>query len=128
MRLVWAAMTARIAVDDRASKECLRHQGYASAIQKVSKPTSSQAFAIMTVSGTGSMLSWRTPMLNGIGISSVLVLSSQFSVRLSPGVLQALDQLPYRFVQRCRNTGLLSPFHNRAVHEIHFGLAFGEDV
>ncbi len=57
MRLVWLAMTARIAVEERASNECLRHQGYASAIQKVSKPASSQALAMATVSVTGSMLS-----------------------------------------------------------------------
>ena len=47
----------RTAVDDRASKECLRHHGYASAIQNASKPACSQALAMATVSRTGSMLS-----------------------------------------------------------------------
>jgi len=35
MRWVWVATTAVIAVEERASKPCLRHQGYASASQKI---------------------------------------------------------------------------------------------
>src|SRR5882724_11708352 len=66
MRVVWAAITANTAVDERASKECLRHQGYASAIQNASNPACSQALAMATVSCTGSMLSCRTPTLNGM--------------------------------------------------------------
>src|ERR1700732_334491 len=66
MRVVWAAITANTAVDERASKECLRHQGYASAIQNASNPACSQALAMATVSCTGSMLSCRTPILNGM--------------------------------------------------------------
>src|SRR6476469_4356927 len=58
-------MTARMAVDDRASKECFRHHGYASAIQKASNPACSHALAMATVSCTGSMLSCSTPMLKG---------------------------------------------------------------
>src|SRR5579864_7624267 len=70
MRVVWAAITANTAVDERASKECLRHQGYASAIQNASNPACSQALAIATVSCTGSILSCRTPTLNGIIIEN----------------------------------------------------------
>src|SRR6266849_10054361 len=70
MRLVCAAITANTAVDERASKECLRHQGYASAIQNVSKPACSHAWAMAKVSCTGSMLSCRTPRLNGTVTSS----------------------------------------------------------
>src|SRR5216684_1092412 len=66
MRVVSCAITARIAVEDRASKECLRHHGYASAIQNASNPACSQALAMATVSCTGSMLSCRTPTLNGM--------------------------------------------------------------
>src|SRR5438128_1773523 len=40
-RLVSGAITARIAVDERASNECLRHHGYASEIQKPSNPATS---------------------------------------------------------------------------------------
>src|SRR5436305_8466456 len=65
MRRVSWAITARMAVEERASKECLRHQGYASAIQNASNPACSQAFAMATVSWTGSMLSCSTPMLKG---------------------------------------------------------------
>src|ERR1700693_1149550 len=71
MRVEWAAITASTAVDERASNECLRHQGYASAIQNVSNPACSQALAMATVSGTGSMLSCRTPILNGTGMMGV---------------------------------------------------------
>src|SRR5208282_688778 len=79
MRRVWLAITAKIAVEERASKECLRHHGYASAIQNVSNPASAQALAMATVSRTGSMLSCRTPMLNGMVIVQVSGLRSQVS-------------------------------------------------
>src|SRR6266852_7496270 len=79
IRVVWAAITANTAVDERASKECLRHQGYASAIQNASNPACSQDFAIATVSCTGSMLSCRTPILNGMVIEiSFWLLASAF--------------------------------------------------
>src|SRR5215471_13909352 len=63
--LVPRAMIAVVAVDDRASIECFRHQGYASASQKTSKPAASQACAMRTVSLSGSMLNCRTPILKG---------------------------------------------------------------
>src|SRR3984893_15779664 len=74
MRVVWAAITANTAVDERASKECLRHQGYASAIQNASNPAFSQALAMATVSCTGSMLNCRTPILNGMVIENCFLL------------------------------------------------------
>ena len=72
MRSVWLAISAVMAVEERASYECLRHQGYASASQKVSKPARSQALAMAMVSRTGSMLSCRTPILKGTDIKLFL--------------------------------------------------------
>ena len=43
IRFVSRAAIAVIAVEDRASIECLRHHGYASANQKVSNPAASHA-------------------------------------------------------------------------------------
>src|SRR5437016_11330036 len=74
MRCVSCAITARMAVEERASKECLRHQGYASAIQNASNPACSQALAMATVSCTGSMLNCRTPILNGMVIENRFLL------------------------------------------------------
>ncbi len=65
---VWAAITAVIAVEERASIPCLRHQGYASASQKMSKPARSQACAMRTVCCNGSMLNCRTPIRKGTDI------------------------------------------------------------
>src|SRR5262250_2543997 len=126
MRRVAAAITARTAVEDRASKECLRHQGYASATQNASKPACSHAVAMATVSRTGSMLNCRTPMLNGIVMvvrwSPRCIVKADDSVRVGPGVLEALDEFPHCAIERRGHTGLLAPFHDRAVHEIDFGL------
>src|SRR6266536_1233541 len=52
-------------------------------------------------------------------------LTPTFLIRIAPPVLQALDQLPHGLIEGRRNTGLLAPFHDGAVHEIDFGLAFG---
>src|ERR1700730_11618418 len=137
MRVVWAAITANTAVDERASKECLRHQGYASAIQNASNPASSQALAIATVSRTGSMLSCSTPMLNGIDIVLILRFATCLSrarlifrtlPRIAPRVFQPLDQFPKSLIQRRRNTSLLSPLHDRAIHEINFRLALRQNI
>src|ERR1700733_9763499 len=137
MRFVWLAMTASIAVEERASKECLRHQGYASAIQNASNPASSQALAIATVSRTGSMLSCSTPMLNGIDIvlilrfvtcSSRARLTFKTLLRIAPRMFQPFDQFPKSLIQRRRNTSLLSPLHDRAIHKIDFRLAFRQNI
>src|ERR1700689_5334613 len=125
MLLVWLAMTARIAVEERASKECLRHHGYASAIQKALKPASSHALAIATVSCTGSMLSCSTPMLNGIDIMLVFRYATwsryarpltprSSSPRIAPRMFQPLDQFPEGFIQRRRHSGLIAPLDERA--------------
>src|ERR1700726_4877115 len=121
-------MTASTAVDDRASNECFRHQGYASAIQKASNPASSQAFAIATVSRTGSMLSCSTPMLNGIDISQLLAPWLSMSVGIFPRVFQAFDQFPQRLIQRSWHVHFFTPMHDRSIHEINFGLALGEHI
>src|SRR5438093_12772554 len=63
--VVSRAITAVIAVDERASIECLRHHGYASASQKESQPAASHARAMVTVSSIGSMLSCKTPIRKG---------------------------------------------------------------
>src|SRR5215472_6194333 len=73
--LVSRATMAVVAVEERASIECLRHQGYASASQKTSNPAASQARAMCTVSWSGSMLNCRTPILKG----KVIVLWSQIA-------------------------------------------------
>ena len=80
MRRVSRATSAVTAVDDRASNECFRHHGYASASQNESNPASSHAFAIRTVSSVGSMLSCNTPMRNGIAIEAFSLSSSKFSL------------------------------------------------
>ena len=43
-------------------------------------------------------------------------------------MLEAFDQGPHRFVERRGDIMFFSPLHNRAVHEIHFGLPFSEHV
>src|SRR5215472_11958975 len=63
--LVSRATMAVVAVEERASIECLRHQGYASASQKTSNPAVSHACAMHTVSFNGSMLNCKTPILKG---------------------------------------------------------------
>src|SRR5690242_6823015 len=127
------AMMAVVAVEERASIECLRHQGYASASQKTSKPAASHACAMRTVSFSGSMLNCRTPILKG------KVMNLHFSEGpwrpafqnlcsrwIGPGMFESFDQLPHRAIQRGRHARFFSPFDNRAVHEIHFGLALGQ--
>ena len=43
-------------------------------------------------------------------------------------MFEPFDQLPHGAIQGRRNAGFLAPAHNRAVHEIDFGLAFGKNV
>src|ERR1700719_4556482 len=69
--LVSRATIAVTAVEDRASMECLRHHGYASASQNVSNPAASQACAMRIVSSSGSILSCNTPILKGMLIGSI---------------------------------------------------------
>src|SRR5262249_28305542 len=71
-RSVSRATSGERAVDDRASIECLRHEGYASASQIVSNPPSSIARACSRISSSGSMVSCITPMRNGCCIGSIL--------------------------------------------------------
>src|SRR6266481_325934 len=124
MRRVCAAMTARIAVEERASTPCLRHQGYASAIQNASKPSSSQAFAIAAVSCTGSILSCNTPMLNG----TVIRARCTPLVRVLPGMFETLDQSPQRLVEGSGHSDFVAPLCDGAIHKINFRLALGENV
>src|SRR5713226_4025461 len=98
--LVSRAMSAVTAVEERASMECLRHQGYASASQKLSNPACSQAWAMRSVSATGSMLSCKTPIRKGtliVGFDSAYDPEKRLWIR--PGMLQALDQGPHGLVQ-----------------------------
>src|SRR5690349_9625031 len=123
------AMMAVVAVEERASMECFRHQGYASASQKTSNPAASHACAMRTVSSRGSMLNCRTPILKG-GLMNLafsecsrrMEFPDVPSRRIGPGMLEALNQLPHRSIERGRNARLVPPFDNRSVHEIHFGL------
>ena len=64
-RSVSRATSGESAVDDRASIECLRHHGYASASQIVSKPASSMTRACSRISSSGSMVSCMTPTRRG---------------------------------------------------------------
>src|SRR5437016_14148510 len=48
--------------------------------------------------------------------------------RVGPGMFEPFDQLPHGPIQGSRHSGLLSPFHNRAVHEVDLGLPFGQHV
>src|SRR5580700_9256595 len=132
IRFVAAAITARTAVDDRASNPCLRHQGYASAIQKASKPACSQAVAMATVSRTGSILSCRTPILNGMRIvvrlTPLSIAKMGRSVGVGPGVLEPFDEFPQCAIERRGHTGLFAPLHNCTVHEINFGLTFCKNI
>src|SRR5262245_6556857 len=77
-----------------------------------------------TVSWTGSMLSCSTPMLSG----TLMICGCSPLPGVLPGMLQALNQFPKRFVQRGGHAGFLAPFRNSAVHEIHFRLALGEHI
>src|SRR5208337_4365659 len=87
MFLVWVAMTAVIAVEERASIPCLCHQGYASASQKMSNPARSQACAMRTVWCSGSMLNCKTPMRKGTAIDVIHLLLLEIAVRYSPALL-----------------------------------------
>src|SRR3990170_3437189 len=64
-RLVSRATSAETTVDERASIPCLRHHGYASASQIVSRPASSMTRALASISSSGSIVSCMTPMRNG---------------------------------------------------------------
>src|SRR5215467_13459308 len=77
-----------------------------------------------TVSWTGSMLSCSTPMLNG----TLMIRGWSPLIGILPGMLQALNQFPKRFVERGGHAGFLTPFRDSAVHEIHFRLALGEHI
>src|SRR5438067_7811680 len=105
------AMMAVVAVEERASIECLRHHGYASASQKMSNPAASQACAMHTVPVSGSILNCRTPILKGkvmnLHFSEALwheAFQNRRSRRIGPGVLKPFDQLPHRPIQRGRHT------------------------
>src|SRR5215217_8388359 len=68
------AISAETTVEDRASIPCLRHQGYASASQIVSKPLRSSSRAVASISSSGSIVSCITPTRNGTATGA------QFSV------------------------------------------------
>src|SRR3954452_485157 len=67
--VVSRAITADSAVDERASIECFRHHGYASASQIVSKPPSSIARACSRISSSGPLASCMPPTRNGCAIA-----------------------------------------------------------
>src|SRR5579859_7654269 len=71
-RLVSRATSADSAVDERASIECFRHHGYASASQIVSNPASSMTCACSRISSSGSIVSCMTPTLKGAGVMRLL--------------------------------------------------------
>ena len=64
-RFVSRAISDETAVEERASIPCLRHHGYASASQIVSKPAWSSSRAVSSISSSGSIVSCITPMRNG---------------------------------------------------------------
>src|SRR3954471_519947 len=66
------AISADATVEERASMPCLRHHGYASASQIVSRPASSIPRAEATISSSGSMVSCMTPIRKGGGNRLVL--------------------------------------------------------
>ena len=47
---------------------------------------------------------------------------------ITPGVLQAFDQLPKSTIQRSGNSDPFAAFHDRSVHEIDLGLPLRENV
>src|SRR5215470_13844705 len=77
-----------------------------------------------TVSWTGSILSCSTPMLNG----TLMICGWSPLTRVLPGMLQALNQFPKRFVERCGHTGFLTPLRDSTIHEVNFRLALGEHI
>src|SRR5271167_792696 len=81
MFFVCVAITAVMAVEERASMPCLRHHGYASASQKMSNPARSQACAMRTVCCNGSMLNCSTPMRKGTDIDLLAIRHSLFAIR-----------------------------------------------
>src|SRR4029077_18324705 len=48
--------------------------------------------------------------------------------RIGPGVFESFCELPKRAIKRRGNAHFFAPVCNCPVHEIHFGLAFGENV
>jgi hypothetical protein len=65
-RSVCCAISAETTVDERASMPCLRHHGYASASQIVSKPFRSSSRAVASISSSGSIVSCITPTRKGV--------------------------------------------------------------
>src|SRR5436309_11829467 len=99
------AINAETTVDDRASIWCLRHHGYASASQIVSKPCSSRTRAVASISASGSIVSCITPMRKGGGTKTILADDeraawARSSSPLSLSRLEAEDVLPPRDRQR----------------------------
>src|SRR5262249_15181895 len=72
------------------------------------------------VSSTGSMLSCKTPILNGTFATRFCLLSPR-RLRVRPGLLEPLDHGPQGFIQRRGDADLLAPLDNGTVHEVHFG-------
>ena len=67
-RSVSRATSAESTVELRASIPCLRHHGYASASQIVSKPPRSSSFAVSSISASGSIVSCISPIRSGAPI------------------------------------------------------------
>src|SRR5467141_3978574 len=87
------------------------------------------------VSSSGSMLSCNTPILKGIPIVSISLRSRfaraaarGFLGGIAPGMLQTLYQLPERAIERRGDPEFFAAVSNGTIHEIHFGLALGENV
>src|SRR5271167_1179530 len=133
MFLVCEAITAVIAVEERASMPCLRHHGYASANQKMSNPARSQTCAMRTVCCNGSMLNCSTAMRKGTAIDvdprfAVRSLSDPMLSRFCPRLFQPFDERPHRLVKGCWHTILLARLHNRPIHEVNFRRSLRQDV
>src|SRR5262249_54790513 len=71
-------------------------------------------------------------MLKGIVIAArltpLVIAKTEVSVWVSPGVFEPFDEFPEGAIERRRHTSLLTPLHNRAVHEIDFGLTFCKNI
>src|SRR5258707_3029495 len=83
-----------------------------------------------TVSCTGSMLSCSTPILKGTvtGVGLLVVVKSNGSGRVGPGVLQSLDELPECSVEGRGYADLVAPAHDGSIHEVDLGLALGKNI
>src|ERR1700733_4222773 len=80
-RSVSRAISAETTVEERASMPCLRHQGYASASQIVSKPPASSARAVASISPSGSIVSCITPMRSRPASAPTLLLGGRVGRR-----------------------------------------------